>query len=349
MQPESLHSYHRFMRENLFDHIDARSENVHIPDGNLPRDQVDAHAHAYEDAIRQAGGIDFQILGVGRSGHIGFNEPGSGRGSRTRLIYLDTVTRKDAAADYFGEENVPAEAITMGVATILEAREIALIATGEHKAAIVRRAVEGDVHPDVAAAYLQEHPRATVYLDPPAAADLTRVSTPWLIGEVAWTPRLEMEAVLWLSGRTGKSILHLSTADYRDHHLSALVARHGSAEPVNGDAFNRLISKVRGRSKLPSGRRVLVFSPHPDDDVISMGGMLRKLHQNGNQITVAYQTSGNIAVFDHEVRRYLDFIRRSGRLLGVAGEAFAEVAADVEHALSSKAPGDMDTPQVQDL
>jgi glucosamine-6-phosphate deaminase len=349
MDPGSIHSYHRFMRENFFDHVDLRPENIHIPRGDLGREQVDAHAEEYEEAIRRAGGIDFQLLGVGRSGHIGFNEPGSGRGSRTRLIYLDTITRKDAAADFFGEENVPSEAITMGVATILEAREIALVAIGEHKARIVQRAVEGDVHPDVAATYLQEHPNAAFYLDPAASSELTRVRTPWLVGEVEWTPKSEMEAVLWLSERTGKTILRLSTVDYRDHHLSSLVARHGSAEPINGEVFNRLISKIRGRSKLPSGRRVIVFSPHPDDDVISMGGMLRKLHQNGNQITVAYQTSGNIAVFDHEVRRYLDFIRRSDAVLGVCGNGFEGVATRIEKALSAKAAGDVDIPEVQDL
>jgi glucosamine-6-phosphate deaminase len=349
MDPGSIHSYHRFMWENLFDHVDVRRENVHVPRGDLPREQVDAHAQEYEEAIRRAGGIDFQILGVGRSGHIGFNEPGSGRGSRTRLIYLDTITRKDAASDFFGEENVPAEAITMGVATILEAREVALIATGEHKAWVIRRSVEGEIHPDVAATFLQEHPNATIYLDPPASAELTRVKTPWLIGEVDWTPTLEMEAVLWLSEQTGKSILRLGTVDYRDHHLSALVARYGSAEPINGEVFNRLISKIRGKSKLPTGKRVIVFSPHPDDDVISMGGMLRKLHENANEITVAYQTSGNIAVFDHEVRRYIDFIRRSNGVLGIPKDDFEKVSERIERALAEKASGDVDISEVQEI
>lgn len=349
MEPDSIHSYHRFMRENLFDHIDVPEENVHIPRGHGSRAEVEAAAREYEEAIRRAGGIDFQLLGIGRSGHIGFNEPGSGRGSRTRLIYLDTTTRKDAASDFFGEENVPAEAVTMGVATILDAAEIALLATGEHKALIIRRAVEGPVHPDVAATYLQEHPRATFYLDPPAAAELTRVRTPWLVGEVDWTPRLETEAVLWLSDETEKSILRLSTSEYQDHHLSSLVARHGSAEPVNGEIFNRLISKIRGRSKLPREKRIVVFSPHPDDDVISMGGILRKLHQNDNEIVVAYQTSGNIAVFDHEVRRYLDFIRRAGSVLEISEPRFEEVAERIEASLSGKRPGEIDIEEVQEL
>jgi glucosamine-6-phosphate deaminase len=349
MDPGSIHSYHRFMRENFLDQVDIPEDQVHIPRGDLPRDLVDRHAEAYEAAIRKEGGIDFQILGIGRSGHIGFNEPGSGRESRTRLIYLDTITRKDAASDFFGEENVPAEAVTMGVATIMDAAEVALIATGEHKARVVRRAVEGEVHPDVAATYLQEHPHATVYLDPSAAAELTRVKTPWLVGEVEWDEALEMDAVLWLSGQTKKSILRLSTVDYRDHHLGSLVARYGSAEPLNGEIFNRLIAKIRGKSKLPRDRRIVVFSPHPDDDVISMGGILRKLHENGNRITVAYQTSGNIAVFDHEVRRYLDFIRRADGVLHVCDGDFEGITSRIERELAEKDPGQVDVEDVQEL
>jgi glucosamine-6-phosphate deaminase len=350
MDPESLHSYHRFMRENLLDHVNIPAHQIHIPRGDLARDEVEAYCDAYEASIRAAGGIDFQILGVGRSGHVGFNEPGSGRGSRTRLIYLDTVTRADAASDFFGEENVPPEAVTMGVATILEAREIALIATGEHKAAVVRRAVEGEIHADVAATYLQEHEAATVYLDPSASADLTRTRTPWLLGEVAWDEDRETAAVIWLSQRASKPILHLSTKDYRDHHLSSVVARYGSAGPLNGEVFNRLIAKIRGRSKLPQGERVLVFSPHPDDDVISMGGILRKLTENANDITVAYQTSGNIAVFDHEVRRFLDFVERARTVLELGGDPSLPKRIDgVEELLAAKAPGGEDSEAVLDL
>jgi glucosamine-6-phosphate deaminase len=349
MDPDSIHSYHRFMRENFLDHVDIPDAQVHIPRGDRPRDLVERHAEEYEETIRRVGGIDFQILGIGRSGHIGFNEPGSGRGSRTRLIYLDTITRKDAASDFFGEENVPAEAVTMGVATIMDAAEVALIATGEHKARVIRRAVEGEIHPDVAATYLQEHDNATIYLDPSAAAELTRVKTPWLVGEVAWESELEMDAVLWLSEQTQKSILRLSTVDYRDHQLGSLVARHGTAEPLNGEIFNRLISKIRGRSKLPRGKRIIVFSPHPDDDVISMGGILRKLHENDNDITVAYQTSGNIAVFDHEVRRYLDFIRRADDVLNVCDDAFDAVTERIDRELSEKRPGDVDVEEVQEI
>ena len=350
MTPESVHSYHRFMRENFFDHVNLDPANVHLPRGDLAPEEVAAHCDAYEARIREVGGIDFQILGIGRSGHVGFNEPGSGRESRTRLLYLDTVTRADAAGDFFGVENVPPEAVTMGVATILDAREIALIATGEHKATVIRRAVEGEAHPDVAATYLQTHDAATVYLDPAAAAELTRIREPWTIGEVTWDEAPEMRAVLWLSERTGKPILHLETEDYREHHLSSLVARYGSAEPLNGKIFNRLIAKIRGRSKLPRGKRIVVFSPHPDDDVISMGGILRKLGENGNQVTVAYQTSGNIAVFDHEVRRYLEFMARASSTLAIDElGGFRAVSDRVQEHLRSKRPGDVDLPEVQEL
>ncbi|MDQ3242196.1 MAG: glucosamine-6-phosphate deaminase, partial [Gemmatimonadota bacterium] len=222
MRADSIHSYNRYMWENLFEHINIRPENVHIPRGDAPREQLNAETGAYETAISDAGGIDLQILGIGKTGHIGFNEPGSGIESRTRAIALDTITRRDAAADFFGEDNVPTEAITMGVATIMEAREIALIATGEHKAAIVRRAVEDEPDPDVAATYLQHHRNAVFYVDPAAGAELTRVRTPWIVGEVEWTRDLEIAAVIWLSGVTSKSILKLDNLDYRENHLSSL-------------------------------------------------------------------------------------------------------------------------------
>lgn len=345
--PDEIHSYHRYMRENLFAHINIRPENVHIPRGDIPRDQVDAECARYEQAIRDAGGIDLQLLGIGKTGHVGFNEPGSGADSRTRLVTLDTVTRRDAAADFFGEDNVPTEAVTMGVATILDAREIALVATGEHKAAIVKRAVEGEPSPDVAATYLQEHGATTFYVDPAAAADLTLIATPWLVSEVRWTRALEIQAVIWLSHVTRKSVLKLDTRDYRENHLSSLVARYGSAGPLNGDVFNALVAKIRGRSKLPHNRRIVVFSPHPDDDVISMGGMLHKLHLNGNDIIVAYQTSGNIAVFDHEVRRYLDFVRRMDREFKLDDAPMRRLVAAAEDSLTTKAPGQVDAPEVQ--
>ncbi len=349
MPSESTHSYHRFMWENLFAHVDIDPANVHIPSGETPRDEVEEACAVYESAIRAAGGIDFQLLGIGKIGHIGFNEPGSGATSRTRVVHLDNLTRRDAAADFFGEEYVPKEAVTMGVATILGAREIAILATGEHKSEIVRRAVEGDVSVEVAATFLQGHPRTTFYVDAAAAAELTRVATPWLLDEVRWTPELTLRAVVWLSRTTGKGVLKLTQADYAEHKLSSLVARYGSPGEANGAVFNSLGAKIRGKSKLPSGTRILVFSPHPDDDVISMGGILRKLTLNRNAITVAYLTSGNVAVFDHDVRRYVDFLRRLERDREARVTPMRDLTDAVLAFLSTKQAGDVDSTEVQDI
>jgi glucosamine-6-phosphate deaminase len=244
---------------------------------------------------------------------------------------------------------VPREAITMGIASILEAREIAILATGEHKARVVQRAVEEDVSLEVAASFLQRHANTTFYLDHAAAAELTRIATPWLLDEVQWTPELTLRAVCWLSQVTGKAVLKLTQADYADHHLSSLVARHGSPGAVNGQVFNTLGSRIRGRSKLPRGKRVVVFSPHPDDDVISMGGILHKLALNENEITVAYMTSGNIAVFDHDVRRYVDVYERMQA--GSSGDRSERraLASRVRDAMAKKTVGDIDAPDVQEL
>ncbi len=349
MDPGSLHSYHRFMWENLFSQLDIPRDNVHIPRGDVPRDQVDEESRRYEAAIRAAGGIDLQLLGIGRTGNIGINEPGSGLESRTRLVTLDLVTRKDGSADFFGEENVPREAVTMGVATILEAREVVILATGEHKAHIVRRAVEGEVDHEVAATFLQQHPSTTFYLDSAAGAYLTRVATPWLLGPVEWTPPLTVNAVTWLSRQTQKGILKLTQRDYSEHRLSSLVAAHGTPGALNGAVFNALGAKIRGRSKLARGQRIICFSPHPDDDVISMGGILRKLVENENAITVAYMTSGNLAVFDHDVRRHLDFLKRIAGERGIAERAVTPLVERVEEFLAGKRPGDVDIEEVRDI
>jgi glucosamine-6-phosphate deaminase len=349
MPPDSIHSYHRYMWENLFEHIDVLPENVHIPPGDVPRSATAEACTAYEQAIQDAGGIDFQILGIGKTGHVGFNEPGSGAQSRTRLVTLDLVTRRDAAADFFGEENVPREAITMGIATILDAREIAIVATGEHKAAIVRRAVEGPIDRAVAATFLQRHADTTFYLDRAAASDLTRIATPWLVSEVEWTDQMAVRAVTWLSRQTGRAILKLTAHDYAEHHLAALVSKHGSAGVVNGLVFNALGAKIRGRSKLPGGLRIICFSPHPDDDVISMGGILHKLVLNDNDITVAYMTSGNIAVFDHDVLRYVDFLERMAREGALRAADVEPLAARVREFIANKEPGEVDIPEIQDI
>jgi glucosamine-6-phosphate deaminase len=349
MPAESIHSYHKFMWENLFSHVDADASKVHVPNGTVPRPELEAWCRGYEQAIQDAGGIDIQILGIGKTGHIGFNEPGSGVTSRTRAVHLDAVTRRDAAADFFGEDFVPREAVTMGVATILDAREIVIIATGEHKARVVRRAVEGPVDIEVAATFLQRHPNTTFYVDAAASVELTRVATPWLLDEVEWTTKRTLDAVTWLSRKVGRAILKLTQRDYAENQMSSLVARHGSPGAVNGLVFNQLGAKIRGKSKLPHGRKIVCFSPHPDDDVISMGGILRKLTENGNDLIVAYMTSGNIAVFDHDVRRHVDFLERMHRERGIGGAEVPALAANVRAFLASKKPGDVDIHEVQEV
>ncbi len=350
MAPTSIHSYRRFMQEHLFDLVDLDPARCHVLPGDVSKEQVDAACRDFEARIRAAGGIDIQLLGIGKTGHIGFNEPGSGIDSRTRLITLDAVTRRDAAADFFGEKNVPHQALTMGVASILEAREIVLLATGEHKATILRRAVEGEIDHAVAATFLQRHGNATIYADQAAGAELTRVATPWLLDEVAWTDELELRAVVWLSLTTGRAILKLTDVDYAEHHLSALLARHdGMPGVVNGRVFNILGAKIRGRSKLPKAKTVVCFSPHPDDDVISAGGILRKLHLNGNRIVVAYMTSGNIAVFDHDVLRYVEILERLAADERLGRRKVDSLTANVRAFLEAKSPGQVDSAEVQDL
>src|SRR2546425_6144116 len=273
MTPDSPHSYHRYMWENFFAHVNIAKENVHIPEGVTPRERVTEACAAYEQAIRAAGGIDFQLLGIGKTGHVGFNEPGSDATSRTRIVTLDTLTRKDAAADFFGIENVPREAVTMGVATILDARELALMATGEHKAGIVARAVEGEISPDVAATFLQRHPSVSVYLDLPAAAELTRISTPWVLasggGSVDWTPAMVERSVVWLAERSGKAVLKLAARDYAENHLSPLLARAGSAGALHRQGFNPLPHQNLRPPPPPARPRAPAVLPPPPRHVTS--------------------------------------------------------------------------------
>src|SRR5262245_23071764 len=219
MDPDDAQSYNRWMKETFFNHVNVRPQNIHIPDGTIRAEEAEEYCARYEQMIRRAGGIDLQVLGIGRTGHIGFNEPGSTRHSRTRLTTLDPVTRADAAASFYGEENVPHQALTMGVGTILEARKIVIMAFGEHKAPIVKRAVEGEVTDAIAASFLQQHPDSTFLLDEAASRDLTAVRCPWLVGPVEWTPALIGRAMIWLSLKVGKALLKLSDNDFREHEL----------------------------------------------------------------------------------------------------------------------------------
>jgi glucosamine-6-phosphate deaminase len=341
--PEDPHSYHRWMQETFFDHVNIRPENIHIPDGMIAAEDAAEYCAAYEEAIRRAGGIDLQILGIGRTGHIGFNEPGSTRHSRTRLATLDPVTRRDAASSFYGEENVPQQAITMGVGTILEARKIVIMAFGEHKAEIVRRAVEGEMTDAIAASFLQKHPDTTFILDRAAAGELTALRTPWHGGPVEWTPALIRRAVIWLGLKVGKALLKLSDDDFREHELYELLREHGPAQRLGRLVFDEMMKTISTQPAGAEPRTILVFSPHPDDDVISMGGTLIRLVGQGHHVHIAYMTSGNIAVFDHDAWRYTDFVVEFNRLFAIDKEHTEIVKNRVQSFLRTKKPGHADS------
>ncbi len=368
MQRKELQSYHRFMREHLHDLVDIDPGNAHIPDGTLDIADVQQHCIDYEKKIDDAGGIDIQLLGIGRTGHIGFNEPGSSKESLTRLITLDRVTRLDAASDFFGEEYVPRRAITMGVGTILKAKRIFLLAFGEHKAPIIAQAVEGDISPHVSASYLQEHDNAQVMLDTAAAAELTRYNTPWLLGPVDWDAQRIRKATIWLARHLKKPILKLTEGDYNEAGLQDLLAGHGPAYEINIQVFRSLQDTITGwPGGKPAGRaaerptpnrragddifpkRVVIFSPHPDDDVISMGGTLLRLVDQGHEVHVAYQTSGNIAVFDEDAIRFADFANEFNAMFGIDPENTAKIEEHIEEFLRNKEPGQVDSPKVQKI
>ncbi len=336
LAPEHAQSYRRFMQTHLFDHLDLPPDRTNLPSGSVSQTEIDAHCRAYEQRIRDAGGLDFQVLGIGRTGHIGFNEPGSPQHSRTRLVTLDPLTRRDAAGDFGGEEHTPRYAITMGVRTIMEARRVVLMAWGQHKAAIVRTAVEGEVTPQVTASFLQEHDNALFVMDEAAAGALTRYRTPWLLGPLedqglSWDEPMTRRAILWLSRKRKKAILKLTDDDYNEAGLQDLLRVHGSAYETNRAGFYQLQHTITG---WPGGRdprrtqpgdaparplrassagvfpkRVLVLSPHPDDDVISMGGTLCRLVEHGHEVHIAYQVSGANAVSDETLWRKLLFAR----------------------------------------
>lgn len=356
MQPDCLQSYVRFMHEHLFNHIDIPPHQVHIPDGTIAPEQVADYCGRYEQMIVDAGGIDIQLLGIGRTGHVGFNEPGSGTESRTRMITLDGMTRIDAASDFFGIENVPRRAVTMGVATILQARQILLLAFGEGKAKIVARSIEGDMSSSVPATFLQSHPNTTFLLDSAAAAQLTETKTPWLIGDVLWSDLMVRRAVIWLSQLLDKPILMLTDGDYNEHGLQQLLAEYGSAYEINLRAFRYLQNTITG---WPAGKpnqpdcvfpkRIVVLSPHPDDDVISMGGTLTRLADQGHEVHIAYQTSGSIAVFDDDAERFAKFAEDFCQTFGVHNDQITALTDRMRHAIHNKGAGQSDSDEVRRL
>ncbi len=364
MQPDSLQSYVRFMHEHLFGQIDINPKNIHIPDGTIQVEQAFSFCADYEKKIKELGGIDLQLLGIGRTGHVGFNEPGSPPDSRTRLITLDKLTRMDAASDFYGEHYVPRRAITMGVGTILDAKRIILMAFGEGKAGVVRQAVEGPVTAAVAATFLQKHENCMFVLDEAASADLTRVRCPWLSGAVQWDQSRIKQAVIWLARNIKQPILNLTDEDYNEAGLQDLLALHGPAYAINLNVFRELQQTITG---WPGGKpdhlkrkgdidretdrifpkRAVVFSPHPDDDVISMGGTLIRLTDQGHDVHIVYQTSGNIAVFDHDAMRFADFAANFNRLFGIDAKITAMIETRIKDVVKHKEPGQPDHTDVQ--
>ena len=353
---DHVQSYWYFMHEHLFNHVDIPEENIHIPDGTIPEERIYEFCQEYETAIKEAGGIDLQILGIGRTGHIGFNEPGSGINSPTRLVTLDSLTIADAAADFYSEENVPKKAITMGVGTILTSRRIILMAWGEKKAAVVKKAVEGPIVDSVPATYLQNHPDTEIVLDKEAAAELVRFKTPWLVREVEWNDKLIRKAVIWLCEKLDKPVLKLTNRHYNDNSLGDLVTKYGSAYDINLKVFNMLQKSITGwpggkpgaddsqrpERALPYPKRVLVFSPRPDDDMLAMGGTINRLVQQGHEVYVAYQTSGNIAVADDIVLRFLYFSEN------ITKEHLIDTEK-IRKELAGKKPGETDRAEVRNL
>ncbi|WP_430682208.1 glucosamine-6-phosphate deaminase [Maribacter halichondriae] len=324
MEKDNRQSYWYFMHEHLFNHIDIPRENIHIPDGTVASEFVIDYCLAYEKVIKKFGGLDFQLLGIGRTGHVGFNEPGSHYNSGTRVITLDHITRVDAAPAFLGIDNVPRKAITMGIATVMSAKRIVLLGWGQNKADIIKKTVEGEISSQVPATYLQNHKNCTFVLDTGAGSELTRNKTPWLVDEsLEWDENLTAKAMVWLCGETKKSILSLTDKDYNDNGMSGLLSAQDSYD-LNIKMFNRLQHTITGwpggkpnaddtnrpERAEPTRKRVIIFSPHPDDDVISMGGTFDRLVEQGHDVHVAYQTSGNIAVSDTDALRYAEISKR---------------------------------------
>ena len=352
------------IKTNLLDKIDILPENIHSIDPTLNQSEISQFCANYELKIKEYGGIDYQILGVGGAGNVGFNEPGSQASSQTRLILLDTNSREEAV-HFFGSLNeVPAGAITMGINTILKAKRIALLAFGEHKANIIKAIVEGQMTDQYPASFLQMHTNTTVFLDIHSASALTRISCPWLVTSCEWSDKLIRRAIVWLCQKTGKPILKLTNKDYNENGLSELVALYGSAYNVNIKIFNDLQHTITGwpggkpnvddsnrpERANPYPKRVIVFSPHPDDDVISMGGTLKRLVDQGHEVHVCYETSGNIAVGDDEIIRFIAFIKGFTDMFDPGNKAIIAKYDEIrKFLLEEKSKNDIDTFDVRML
>ncbi|WP_281229050.1 glucosamine-6-phosphate deaminase [Flavobacterium aquiphilum] len=361
MEPDSINSYVRFMKELLFDQVDILPENVNIPDGTLPKEEIADFCTNYEAKIEALGGIDLQILGIGGNGHIGFNESGSLQNSKTRLVALDHITRVAASSDFLGLNNTPRTAITLGVKKIMEAKQVILMAWGVGKSNIIKASVEGEVTNRVPASFLQEHKNAVFVLDKEASSKLTRINTPWLVEEVVWTDKLIRKAVLGLALHLKKPILMLTDADYIENGMSDLLADSGPAYDINIKIFNKLQNTITGwpggkpnaddanrpERAEPARKRVLIFSPHPDDDIISMGGTFMRLQDQGHEVHVAYQTSGNIAVADDEALRFAHFVTDYNEKFGIKSPEADAIFQKAKNFLKNKKASEIDIPEVR--
>ena len=360
---DALQSYNRFMKEQLFSKIDIDPANCHIPNGQWKKEDIKKHCVEYEEMIEKAGGIDLQILGIGNNGHIGFNEPGSSIYSHTRLVPLDNSTRIANSHEFQNMSQVPRLAISMGISTILKTRRIILMAWGQIKAPVIQKAVEGNVTEQIPASLLQQHNDVTFVLDDVAASELTRFKSPWLTGEIEWTPQMIRKAVVNMALKLEKPILSLTNGDYNDSGLSDLLVEKGDAYEINLQVFYMLRDSITGwpggkpgthlpthpeRSE-PFPKRCLIFSPHPDDDIISMGGTFMRLHDQGHDVHVAYQTSGNIAVTDEFVTRYLDFAVGFEVLSGIDSQKSSQILKQATAYLKNKKPSDIDTPEIRSI
>lgn len=356
-------SYYQFMHKHLFSHIDIFEENIHIPNGEVIKEDIKSTCADYEKKIDALGGIDLQILGIGVNGHIGFNEPGSGIHTKTRLVNLTSSTRYANSYEFNKLSEVPRMAITMGIQTILKSKQIILMAWGESKALAIKKAVEDNETDSLPASFLQSHDNTTFYIDEPAASQLTRFSSPWLLGECEWTPSLMKKAVIQLALQLKKTILSLTNEDYNDHGLSDLLVEKGDAYEVNLQVYYMLRDTITG---WPGGKkdyqhphhperssiypkRVIIFSPHPDDDIISMGGTFQRLHDQGHDVHVAYQTSGNIAVTDEFVTRFIDFAVGFNQIANIDTSIPISILEESKKYISNKRPGQVDTPIIRNI
>lgn len=338
-----------WLQENFLNYVNIPAQNVHFPDGTIPLSEAEDYCRRFEADIKQAGGIDLMLLGLGRNGHIAYNEPFSMRSSQTRLARLDPVTRRDAASYFFSEEYVPTNALTVGISTIMGARKIVLLAQGEHKANIVRETLESPISERVPASFLQEHRDVSLLVDPAAAGKLTAVETPWVLGTQNWDALLIKRALLWLAQQTNKALLKLDDDDFRAQNLHQLLRHLGPAQSVAHRVFTEMMNTIEYH---PAGRdpqRIICFSPHPDDDVISMGGTLIRLVEDGHQVHVAYMTSGNIAVFDDDALRFADFVCEFNRLFGIEDEKSQKLLELVRSSLAAKEAGESDCAEVQEI